>query len=110
MKDSLDDVGTRPFDGVCRKPHEAQSQAFKQRLPSSICLLLVVVNGPVDFNNEALSGAEEVHHERPDWLLPPKSQAADLAIAQYRPQEDLGSRLPLAQAAGNGRHPLVHFW
>jgi hypothetical protein len=49
----------------------------------------------VDLDHELPRNAAEVDDERPDGVLPPEADAADVAAAQPSPQGGLGiSRIP----------------
>jgi hypothetical protein len=48
-----------------------------------------VVRGAVDFDREAERGAVKVEDVRPDRVLAPEAQAADLPAAQGLPEQNL---------------------
>jgi hypothetical protein len=47
----------------------------------------------IELDDQVMLGAAEVDNERPDWMLPAKLDAEELAITKPGPEATLGVRL-----------------
>ena len=79
-----------------------QPKSLQQLLSLPVRLLMALVNGSVNLDDEPRFVAIEVYDEGPDWLLPAELEASQLSISQCAPKHSL------ARLWRNGRPPRFH--
>jgi len=69
--------------------------------PGSIIFHLLIMNTPIEFNNEAMLRTVKINNKRRDRMLTAKPQALQLAIFESLPQSLFGRREMLSKLAGS---------
>jgi hypothetical protein len=86
-------------DVLIAEPNDLVSEFFQQTGPLFIVIELLVVDVPVDLDDEQPIGAAKVDDERPKGMLSTKLQPIQSSIAQRRPERTFRRRHPLPQIA-----------
>lgn len=82
------------FNQLSAQTEHPQTCGFEQALACLIGFYLGGMDWAIHFDHQALHWREEIHHERPNWLLSAEFNTIELAPSQ---------RLPQPRLAGGGR-------
>jgi hypothetical protein len=81
-------------DAIDREAQDGVAETPEAVVPFSIVLALLLVNLPVDLDDETVSGTREIDNVGADRMLPTKLPALKPMIPEYLPETPFGWRRP----------------